>query len=78
MTEKANVVAKAYKGLRDKAISFEFKPGERINESALTRELGISRTPLREALNRLVAEGFLRSSPGEGFYCRKLQTRDDC
>lgn len=72
MTEKATTVRKVYEVLRDKAIDFEFKPGERLNESALTRELGISRTPLREALNRLVAEGFLTLSPGQGFYCRKL------
>jgi hypothetical protein len=37
------------------AAAFEFKPEERINESELSKKLGISRTPLREALNRLVA-----------------------
>lgn len=73
MAEKVNVVDRAYETLRNKAINFEFKPGQRINESALTRELGISRTPMREALNRLVAEGFLTLSPGQGFLCRNLQ-----
>lgn len=72
MAEKATTVRLAYDALRDKAINFEFKPGERLNESALTRELGLSRTPLREALNRLVAEGFLTLSPGQGFHCRSL------
>ncbi|MGI9502128.1 MAG: GntR family transcriptional regulator, partial [Geminicoccaceae bacterium] len=73
MSDKANTVGWAYETLRNKAINFEFKPGERLNESALTRELGISRTPMREALNRLVAEGFLTLSPGQGFYCRSLR-----
>lgn len=72
MEEKMNTVERTYESLRDKAINFEFKPGDRINESALTRELGVSRTPMREALNRLVAEGFLTLIPGQGFYCRKL------
>ena len=58
--------------MRDMAIRFAFKPGERINESALTRSLNISRTPLREALNRLVAEGFLTLRAGQGFFCRPL------
>lgn len=54
------------------ASGFEFKPGERINESALSRDLGASRTPLREALNRLVAEGFIDFRAGRGFFCRDL------
>lgn len=73
MNKPESIVDQAYVTLRDKAINFEFKPGDRINESALTRELGVSRTPMREALNRLVAEGFLTLSPGHGFRCRELQ-----
>ena len=54
------------------AAAFEFKPEERINESDLSKRLGISRTPLREALNRLVAEGLLTVQEGRGFFCRSL------
>jgi DNA-binding GntR family transcriptional regulator len=54
------------------ATNFEFKPDERINEGTLAGELGTSRTPLREALNRLVAEGFLTFRNGRGFFCRSL------
>lgn len=67
-----DTVSALYAQLRVKAASFEFKPGERINESALSRDLGASRTPLREALNRLVAEGFVEFQAGRGFYCREL------
>lgn len=67
-----DTVSALYAQLRVKAASFAFKPGERINESALSRDLGASRTPLREALNRLVAEGFVDFQAGRGFYCREL------
>ena len=76
MTETASemddVVSTLYARLRTMAAAFEFKPGERINESALSRRLGASRTPLREALNRLVAEGFIEFQSGRGFFCRPL------
>src|SRR3546814_13918922 len=46
----------------------ELEAGEWIDEVALTKTLGISRTPLREALKVLVAEGLLRLEPRRGFY----------
>ena len=67
-----DTVSLLYAQLRNMAASFTFKPGERINESALSRELGASRTPLREALNRLVSDGFVEFHPGRGFFCRDL------
>jgi len=65
-----------YRTVKDMAILFKFKPGERINEVDLARRLGASRTPLREALNRLVAEGFLVLKQGRGFFCRDLKPRE--
>ncbi len=65
-----------YNTVKDMAISFKFKPGERINEVDLAQRLGASRTPLREALNRLVAEGFLVTKQGRGFFCRDLKPRE--
>ena len=65
-------VDRLYNALRSMSIGFELKPDERINESELAEALGTSRTPLREALNRLVAEGYLAFRPGHGFFCRGL------
>ena len=65
-----------YRSVKDMAILFEFKPGERINEVELAQRLGASRTPLREALNRLVAEGFLVLKQDRGFFCRDLKPRE--
>lgn len=71
-TKKNSNVDRVYVKLRQLAANFEFKPDARINESALSLELGASRTPLREALNRLAAEGFLTFQSGRGFFCRSL------
>ncbi len=66
-------VENLYAQLKSMAIDFRIRPGERINEGALSRELSTSRTPLREALNRLVAEQLIEFRPGKGFFCRELK-----
>jgi DNA-binding GntR family transcriptional regulator len=71
-----SVVDRVYEQLKAMSISFEFKPGERLNEGELAKRLGVSRTPLREALNRLNTEGFLRFAPGRGFFCRELDANE--
>ena len=77
LDKKNSGVAKSlYLTVRKMAIAFEFKPGERINEVVLANRLGASRTPLREALNRLAAEGFLSMEQGRGFFCRDLKPRE--
>lgn len=69
-------VEKLYSTIRQMAVDFRLRPGERINEVSLARRLEASRTPLREALNRLVAEGFIDFVSGRGFSCRKLTIED--
>ncbi|MCP4383406.1 MAG: GntR family transcriptional regulator [Hyphomicrobiales bacterium] len=70
----AGRVDELYQRLKEMAVNFQFKPGERINEVALAADLEASRTPLREALNRLVAEQFFVFRPGRGFFCRELDS----
>lgn len=64
-----------YAEMKKMAISFYIRPGQRINEVELAKELNVSRTPLREALNRLVAERLISSQPGKGFFCRELDVK---
>lgn len=71
-----SIVDRVYEQLKSKAIAYDIKPGERLNEGELAREFGVSRTPLREALNRLNTEGLIRFVPGKGFYCRDLDVHD--
>ncbi|MEF2553327.1 GntR family transcriptional regulator [Aurantimonas sp. A2-1-M11] len=72
MEKELGAVDRIYHQVKEMAASYQFKPEERLNESALAIRLETSRTPLREALNRLVAEGFLTSRHGNGFFCRSL------
>lgn len=65
---------RAYNAIRKQLVEFTLKPDERINEVQLARSLGVSRTPIREALNRLASEGFVSLTPNRGFFVRSLST----
>lgn len=54
----------------------ELKPGEKICETKLAEELGISRTPLREAIQILESEGFLRVMPRRGAVVSEYSKKD--
>lgn len=58
--------------LRNRIVDSRLAPGERINEVQLSQQLGVSRTPLREALARLAHEGALRAVPRIGYFVRPL------
>lgn len=72
----ATMVKVAYDGTLAMINDFDIKPGERVNEVLVAKKLGVSRTPLREALNRLAIEGFLTIRPAKGFFCRELSPED--
>lgn len=61
--------------LREMVISYEIKPGERLNEVALAERLGVSRTPVREALHFLARDGFLAEA-GRGYVRRPLNLKE--
>lgn len=58
--------------VRELVLSGDLPPGERVNEVHLARQLGVSRTPLREALSRLVAEGALVAQSRRGFFAAQV------
>lgn len=68
-------VNRIYNQLRVMVTTYQFRPNERINEVELADMLGVSRTPLREALNRLTAENLLTFVPNYGFAARALDTQ---
>lgn len=62
--------------LRTRIFAHELEPGEWIDEQAIASEYGISRTPLREALKVLAAEGLVTLKPRRGCYVTELTERD--
>jgi len=58
---------KTYEFLKGKVLSGQFRPGTRMTEEHLAAELGVSRTPIREALHKLELEGLVRPLETRGF-----------
>src|SRR5665213_277315 len=67
-----SVRAKAYLLLQKKIASGELPAGSLVSELAISKELGSSRTPVREAVSQLLAEGLLETSPGGGIVVTRL------
>lgn len=67
---------RAYSFILRRMLSGELPAGTPLSEASLARELGISRTPLREAIRRLAAEGFLRQTPNRGSNVVEFSKRD--
>lgn len=62
--------------LRERIFGGDLAPGSFIDEPALCEQMGISRTPLREALKVLTAEGLLRHEPRRGCFVNQITERD--
>lgn len=62
--------------LRDMIIEGRLTPGQRINEGAVGAQLGVSRTPLREAIKTLASEGLVEIQPAKGAIVRKFSAQD--
>lgn len=67
---------RAYEQLRDLIISAQLAPGQLIDEERMIERLGIGRTPLREAMRRLRAEGLLDIYPHRGTFVPEVTVRD--
>lgn len=59
---------KAYEVLRERIVGGHYKPGTQLKEEHLARELGLSRTPVRTALRRLVEDGLATDTLGPGIH----------
>lgn len=74
--ERDTFVARTEAVLRDMILEGQIRPGERINEVTLASTLGISRGPLREAVQRLGGQGLLVSLPHRGAFVRTFTRRE--
>lgn len=62
--------------LRESIINGELKPGERLMEEHLANKMGVSRTPIREAIRKLELEGLVKMIPRKGSSVADLSTKD--
>jgi len=73
---RRSTVEIVYDELRSAILYGHLEPGEQLGESELAGRLGISRGPLREAMQRLVQEGLLHSEPHRGLFVITLDQSD--
>jgi DNA-binding GntR family transcriptional regulator len=66
MKQTSNKKVIVYKNLKRRIIACELAPGLPINEADFAAELGVSKTPVREALRQLERDGFVENVPGRG------------
>jgi DNA-binding GntR family transcriptional regulator len=66
----------AYHHLKSDVLSGHFNPGERLTEEHLAKSLGVSRTPVREALHKLASEGLIQPLESRGF-CVARDSREE-
>ncbi|MGJ3401962.1 GntR family transcriptional regulator [Glutamicibacter sp. Je.9.36] len=67
-----SLAERAYLVLRDRLIMMDIAPGDPINEAHLVNELGVGRTPLREALKRLEVDHLVQSYPRRGTFATRV------
>src|SRR5258708_2668167 len=70
------LMQQAYTELKRRIVTLELEPGKRIDDSELSAHLALSRTPVREALFRLGAEGLIDISSKAGFVVKPLDLLD--
>jgi len=73
---KNGLVEQVYGIIKDKIINLELNLGQRIDIQKIAAELGISQTPVREALNRLVKDRLISINPRKGYYVTDISPED--
>jgi DNA-binding GntR family transcriptional regulator len=75
-TATTSLADRAYHAIRDMIVSLELRPGAVIDERRLMQQLGIGRTPIREALRTLAQEGLVEVYPRRGMFVTSVEIHD--
>lgn len=72
----ATLARKVYQGLKNQILTFELLPGTQLQELPLCKAWGVSRTPIREALALLEAEGLVEHSSGRSYSVSQIRRQE--
>ena len=76
VTDKYSLRGRVFNKIRDDILSGKYKEGEELREVAIGEELGVSRTPVREAFRQLELEGLIQIVPNKGAYVTGITVKD--
>jgi len=71
-----NLSVRVYARIKNLILCNEVMPGQKLHHQELSDRLGVSRTPVREALTRLVQEGYVSFLPNRGFTCKEIRLQE--
>jgi DNA-binding GntR family transcriptional regulator len=71
-----NLSARVYSQIKQLILCNEIMPGQKLHHQQLSERLGVSRTPVREALTRLVQEGYVSFLPNRAFTCKEIRLQE--
>src|SRR4051794_3021757 len=74
--QRQRAVDAVYQALRERILSHSFKPGERLHVDVLSQKLGVSLTPVRNAIQQLSTEGLVEIHPRSGTFVANLSAQD--
>lgn len=76
LTDKYSLRGRVFTKLREDILAGHYKENEELKEIAIGQELGVSRTPVREALRQLELEGLVTMIPNKGAYVTGITSKD--
>ena len=71
-----NLSGQVYSQIKTLILCNEILPGQKLHHQELSERLGVSRTPVREALTRLAQEGYVSFLPNRGFTCKEIRLQE--
>ncbi len=76
VTDKYSLRGRVFNRIREDILSGKYKQNEELKENTIGQELGVSRTPVREALRQLELEGLVNIIPNKGAYVTGISEKD--
>ena len=76
VTDKYSLRGRVFHKIREDILSGQYKEHEELKEVAISEEMGVSRTPVREALRQLELEGLVQIIPNKGAYVTGITEKD--